>query len=378
VLVAALAACSFRDNRATGDGSGNGSADAITIDAPVDARLDGAPGSAKMKVITVHANKIGGALTAFPMWFVIDDSDLHAHATATGTDIYFTKTDGAPLPFERQRWTSASGHLEAWILVDLDPAMTNAIQLRYGDPGPATNPNPRAVFANGFLSVWHFEDAQGSLGVVDTVGNQPGLASAFTSMIQTTAQLGGGFSFDGSSTLVTFTNQLLGPGAHTISAWVKLPNTGFSGFASIVTLGDMFMDRARFLHARYNSGLGYGWFMDDTTNGPDASDNQFHLVHWVFNPGAPTNKQSLFRDAAAALVGSPFGVPSTQGTTGIIGNSPAAFTPGGNTSNAIKGVLDEVRIATVPRSAQWITTEFNNQGAPAMFYSVGAEMPAAP
>ncbi len=152
MLVAALAACSFRDNRATGDGSG--SSDASSIDAPVDARLDGAPGSAKMKLISIKASKIAGALTAFPMWFVTDDPDLHAHATSTGTDIYFTKTDGAPLPFERQRWTSATGHLEAWILVDLDPAMTNAIQLRYGDPGPATNPNPRAVFANGFLSVW--------------------------------------------------------------------------------------------------------------------------------------------------------------------------------------------------------------------------------
>ena len=374
-----VAACDFH----TFAGGGGGGSDVLPIDAQMDAHVDGAPGSAKMKVITIHNNKIGagGAFTGFPMWLALDDPDLKARATASGADIYFTKTDGTALPFERAKWTSSTGHLEAWILVDLDPAAAavNAIQLRYGDPGPATNPNPRAVFANGFLSVWHFDDAANTTAVVDTLGNEPGTASANTSSLQNNAgQLGGGFAFDGSTTVVNFTNQLLGAGGHTISAWVSLPNNGFSGFASIVTVGDMYGDRARFLHTQYNSGLGYGFFNDDQTNGPNTSDNKFHLVHWVFDPSATTNKTVIFKDGMAALSTNPAGVPSTQGTGGMIGQSPPQFTPGGMGTNAIKGTLDEVRIATVPRSPQWITTEVNNQGMPAMFYMVGAEMTASP
>ena len=36
-----------------------------------------------------------------------------------------------------------------------------------------------------------------------------------------------------------------------------------------------------------------------------------------------------------------------------------------------KGVLDEVRISNSVRSADWITTEYNNQNSPATFYGIG-------
>jgi len=38
-----------------------------------------------------------------------------------------------------------------------------------------------------------------------------------------------------------------------------------------------------------------------------------------------------------------------------------------------KGTLDEFRVSTVVRSANWILTEFNNQSSPATFYEVGTE-----
>jgi hypothetical protein len=83
------------------------------------------------------------------------------------------------------------------------------------------------------------------------------------------------------------------------------------------------------------------------------------------------------------------------GTTGFFVNgsavsaaSNATLTPGapnnfltiGNeldaSSNAYKyfnGPIDEVRLSTSVRSADWIATEYNNQSSPASFYSVGTE-----
>jgi len=43
-----------------------------------------------------------------------------------------------------------------------------------------------------------------------------------------------------------------------------------------------------------------------------------------------------------------------------------------------KGVLDEVRLATVARSDVWIEAEFANQNSPATFYSIGPEEPGTP
>jgi hypothetical protein len=39
----------------------------------------------------------------------------------------------------------------------------------------------------------------------------------------------------------------------------------------------------------------------------------------------------------------------------------------------LNGQLDEVRIATVVRPAEWVRTEFNNQSDPASFCTVGPE-----
>ena len=41
--------------------------------------------------------------------------------------------------------------------------------------------------------------------------------------------------------------------------------------------------------------------------------------------------------------------------------------------NAVDGIIDEVRISNVVRSADWIATEYNNQSDPANFHSVCAK-----
>jgi len=54
----------------------------------------------------------------------------------------------------------------------------------------------------------------------------------------------------------------------------------------------------------------------------------------------------------------------------------SAFTLGGlsNASDLHDGMLDEVRISNVARSADWILTEFSNQSDPGSFYTVGSEI----
>jgi hypothetical protein len=46
--------------------------------------------------------------------------------------------------------------------------------------------------------------------------------------------------------------------------------------------------------------------------------------------------------------------------------------------NDYDGDLDEVRFSATARSADWITTEYNNQNSPSTFYTLGSENPISP
>jgi len=48
-----------------------------------------------------------------------------------------------------------------------------------------------------------------------------------------------------------------------------------------------------------------------------------------------------------------------------LGNDPGTDSP--------HAILDEVRIATVPRNECWLQTELNNQSSPSTFLAIGAE-----
>jgi hypothetical protein len=75
-----------------------------------------------------------------------------------------------------------------------------------------------------------------------------------------------------------------------------------------------------------------------------------------------------------ALNGGPnnfnFAVPNA---TGIFTGASWRLANNPQWPNFSNVILDEVRVSNIARSAGWISTEYNNQSAPATFYTVGAE-----
>jgi hypothetical protein len=65
---------------------------------------------------------------------------------------------------------------------------------------------------------------------------------------------------------------------------------------------------------------------------------------------------------------------ATLAMTGSPGTGSGLFVLGGSISIN----LDEVRVATTARSADWIATEYNNQNSPSTFYSVSSEISFGP
>jgi hypothetical protein len=60
----------------------------------------------------------------------------------------------------------------------------------------------------------------------------------------------------------------------------------------------------------------------------------------------------------------PYSIDYTQGTNTLIGFNSGVY---------FAGSIDEVRVSSIVRSANWVTTEFKNQSNPSAFYSIGAQ-----
>lgn len=367
-----LAACTFRtvpadgDDDGGGDGGDGGDGGPTGGDGPMD---DGGGSFLYRKRISIEPARVTGDQVQFPVWIVLDDAGLKAHATENGSDIHFTTGTGTPVAYQIQRWTKSTGRLEAWVRTDLSDNAATVLELRYGDPARASMPDPAQVFASPFEAVWHLDDPLDTSVVADATGKRPGDAGGLVPADQVVAQLGGGIDFDGGDDRIGFTNPFTGGGDHTFSAWVNQRSA--SGCDTIVTLGSPVGNQSRFLHAHNGGRLDVGFYNNDWPKNmntlPNIENTGWVLLHWVFKG---SNRQSrVYRNGVQ--LGSTYtfnGGVNTQGPDGNLGFAP----PGWGTC-FLNGILDEVRLATTERTAGWIATEHANQSSPQTFYSVGTE-----
>ena len=334
---------------------------------------DAQGGQGLRKQITIDGSRIPGPLTDFPVWIELDDPDLAAHARPDGADIYFTAADGTPLDHEIQTW--AGGRLLAWVRLPLLPAGTSTIfYVRYGELAGARPPNAPGVFRASFLAVWHLDDSLTTTAVADATGMHPGTAAGLSAASRTPGQLGGGITFDGTgSAQIAFTNPFLGSTPHTISAWVNQAPSQHT--STVLVVGAAATDQARWLVASERNGQGpnlvISQYSDDFKTATSIEGGGWKLVAWTLE-GA-SKKAEVYVDGVQVALANFASPPNTMGTTGLIGVAPA---PAFGTSTGMIGALDEVRIASVVRTPEWLATEYANQSSPATFYTVGPEEPA--
>lgn len=332
------------------------------IVAPVDALLDAfVPG--RRRRISIDPARVTGTHAGFPLWFVITDADLAARALPDGSDLHFRQPGGGPLPYEVQRWDPASGSLEAWVRVDLADDTATELELVYGDPTLAHAPDAPMVFSQGFAAVWHLESAT---QVPDARGLRDGTPVGLSAANTVAARLGHGVRFTGGADEITFTNPITGGGPHTISLWVAQAAT--SDNDALVVLGNGSCGQSRWIHGRFDGPTtAVGFYCNDWED-PDVNviGAGWTLLHWVY----AGNQSRLYRDGALVAGPHTHAAINTQGSGGHLGNAPPAW---GQNMGA-HATLDEVRIATTARNAGWIATEYANQSAPQMFYSVGPPM----
>jgi hypothetical protein len=309
--------------------------------------------------IVVNTSSSGANTTAdvvnFPLLVRLSgtDFDFTQWAYSDGRDVRFADKKGKQLPFEIERFTTATtpDSAEIWVLVDTVYAQnaTQYITMYWGKSEALSHSHPGAVFdsANGFVGVWHLgEDGNTTAGGYKdaTVRANNGTGSGIGAAADEAAAIGVGQSFDGVDDYITIANESAFDftDSLTISAWIK-SGTPLGAWAPVVAKGEEWELR------RNNANSYYEFTNLDGTKATGTSavnDGAFHYLC-----GTKSVAQSSLRLYTDGV---------QEGST----STALQLTPndwevllGANAEsmdNFFKGVFDEVRIENRMRSANWI------------------------
>lgn len=332
--------------------------------------------------VTIDGNNIPSTLTDFPVVIDITDNRFRhvsngGHVADGGGDDIAFSMNGSPLEWDLERHDDNNGELVAWVLIPtLTPNQNVDIDITYGDPTiNGQQFDPTAVWDPSFLAVWHLDDSvmDESMSMnehPDSTGNgydgdQNGNNDRFGKMAR-------GQEFDGDDRIEL--GDVLDfnlTDTFAISLWVRKdeagdavfvakkatigPATGYSlgaaGFDSVFTVADGISD--------HEVGVSAALTMGD-----------WHYLVAVYEFTQPVQIYVDGNDATEVILADPL-----SNLVGGFGNGLDLLF--GDTSNGgygLVGRLDEIRIETTDRGADWYKTCYLNQNDPGSFYSVGEEV----
>jgi thermitase len=327
------------------------------------------------KPITVDHTQVSGpsSLSNFPMLFSVIDANLKTVANggsvgkSDGTDILFTAADAVTkLAHEIERYNPATGELVAWVKVPaLSPSADTSLYVYYGNAAAADQQDRVNTWDSNYKIVNHLKEASGP--VLDSTSNANNATpSASGATLVSAGKMGGAYSFDGVTGMLTTPSNPSWNGSssnYTVQLWVKF-NATPTDYSAAVSAG------------------GWGgplsiWFTASGTSIFRMDSAALCQTYGSLTPDTTTFHQLVMTYNGSQLVPYIDGVPansyppSCTGTTSFAANS---LTLGGfNPGKMLPSTIDEFRISSSSRSADWILTEFRNQNSPAAFYAVGSQ-----
>ncbi len=329
--------------------------------------------------VTIDHTKVPSTQTDFPVLISLTDNRFRTIAnggnvqSATGYDIrpYSDNTCSTPLTYELERYNPVTGEVVMWVKIgSLSSSVDTVIFLAYGDVTIVTDGSSTATWSNNFLGVYHLKDGT-TLDVNSATGSNNGTNHSVTA---TTGQIDGGGGFASASTQYVDLSNGMNPNTGlTYSAWIKGTTFPAAYNAMIARVGAGTNYTA--MYVKSNGKL--AWlaaisgpttvFIDGTGSNTLSTGTWYYvtmtydavtanLIGYV-NAGVDANLDS----------GSSIDLIITAATTDI-GKDP------GTASREWNGTLDEVRVASVGRTDNWITTEYNNQSSPSTFETLNIEV----
>lgn len=324
--------------------------------------------------VSINSAQVPSTQTDFPVLVSVTDARFKTVANSghvqnsSGFDIrpYTNSTlTTAITGYELERFNGSTGEVVMWVKVSSLTSSSTPFVLAYGDATISTDGSSTTTWSNSFISVYHLKDGT-TLSVADALGTNNGTNHSATAA---TGKIDGGGGFVSASSQYVDIGSYTGPSAVTVSCWVN--GTSFPNAYNTTLLRNSTQSQWGIM-IKSNGKLGCfvvalsGQVSYDGTGSNTLSTGTWYLLHLTYSVSAGLiGYVNAASDNTAVQLGTLITAAGTGGTD--IGQDPR------NAGRFWNGSLDEARIASVARSADWITTEYNNQSAPGTFETLGAE-----
>lgn len=314
--------------------------------------------------ITIDHTKCGASnSTNFPVMVSISDSTFKTtsnggHVTnSSGYDVMFYSDSGYTtlLNWEIDSYDPVNGILVAWIKIGTASHTVDTVfYVRYGNSAITTFQGGAvgSVWSSDYKSVYHFGNGT-TLSLADSTANANTLTNNGA-----TAQTGlfsGAVYTDGSTTYLTSSDSGFPTGTSdkTVSFWAQSPVSFANATASVMSYG-VYTTNELVTVAVYVAG-NY-WYISQygaSVNGPaTVTTNTWYYVVVIITGSTYTVYVNNVANSG------------TMGTNTTLNGLLYIGRDSFSSLDAWNGLIDEMRISNVAKSADWLTTEYNNQNSP--------------
>jgi len=339
-----------------------------------------APWAQSMKInvnTTLSGAGVSGNVYGFPMLVRLNSTNFNfSSAQIDGRDIRFTKPDNMMLPYEIERWDPINKLAEVWVKLDTvyGNDSSHFFVMYWGNPNATGSSNGESVFdtTDGFIGVWHLAGAGNTVARDATLHHYDGTPTD-TAPQSTAGVIGSALQFDGNVNGLVMKNTAAGPlnfprpGTYTFSAWVSV-DTVYDEDEFITGKGfDQYAMRIKGSKSIPANMFALHEYIDAPVYGTDLRFAPVVTQQWKYIVGIrDTAKSYLFIDGTCVDSTGKIilGGGSVQNSTNFsIGRCGVSFASSTNVNDYLpfKGKTDEVRIARVACSADWVKLCFMNQ-----------------
>jgi hypothetical protein len=276
--------------------------------------------------------------------------------------------------WEVASYSGSSGTVELWVNQGtLSHSVNTTFYICIDNSAVTTYQSTAAgVWDSSLQAVWHFAPGSGTLSVNDSTSNgnnltNTGAVSAVTGLVDGAASGSGSNHLDGPN--ITAIN---GTAHLTVSFWVQ--PTALAGNAGVIGKGtgggssQSFFIECTFGADQTLETTFDGGYVHDTSNA--LANGSWTFETFVYDGTQSTNAGRWINYINGSSVALTFAgtIPSTINST----SANVLLYP--SDSTRLNGLLDEFRISTSTRSADWVTAEYNMEKASQTMVTLGSRV----
>lgn len=327
---------------------------------------------------TASGAQIAGIITGFPVLVRLNNENFDfTTARSDGSDLVFIGKNGAALPYQIERWDASGKRAELWIKVDSIRGndSTQSIRMFWGNSVYSPNVQTNSVFdtSDSYQGVWHLGGNSSEPARDATVNRFDGNAPAGQDPLSAEGIIGRCRWFNGENSYFTMPNtaesklNIPQNKNYTVSAWAYLDT--LDGLSHCIMSKGI---EQYYLRSTYNStntpSVVSLWEFVEFNNTVNVNVPTFPAVSgkWVFLTGMRQgNRQLLYCNGE--LVDSVITSPPNGGFGTVLNDLYigrfAIGIPGATNEGYcyFKGGIDEVRIMSTAKNADWIRLCYMNQ-----------------